>query len=170
MHVRKPATLLFILLLVLGIAHTLAAQSGVGSIQGTVTDATGAVMPAAAVHVVNAATGEVTDTKSNGVGFYQVPGLFTGSYRITFTVPNMKTYTTSIDLLVAQNAVISPVLTAGAVTQQVTVAGNTMQLTTTDNGAITSTLENARINQLPENGRILVTLLAACGASPDTGA
>jgi len=134
------------------------AQSGAGSIQGTVMDSTGAVIPGASINVVNQATSVAANTKSNDVGFYQVPGLFAGTYTVTVTAPNMKTYITTIQLLVAQAAVINPSLTAGAVTQQVEVASNTVQLTTTNNGTITSTLENARINQLPMNGRQLLTL------------
>lgn len=136
------------------------AQSGAGSIQGTVTDATGAVIPDATIHVVNQATNVATDTKSNNVGFYQVPALFAGTYSVTVTTTNMKSYKTSIQLLVAQAAIINPVMTAGAVTQQVEVAANAVQLTTSDNGTITSTLENARINQLPLNGRVLSSLLS----------
>ena len=159
---RKSNVPILAIAVALGIAfcatNTLA-QSGAGSIQGTVQDATHAVIPGAAIHVVNRATGVMTDTKSNNVGFYQVPGLFTGLYTVTVTAPGMKTYKTSIQLLVAQDAVIDPVLAAGSVTQQVVVTGNAVQLTTPDNGAISATLENARINQLPENGRILVTLV-----------
>ncbi len=51
-------------------------------------------------------------------------------------------------------------MTAGSVTQQVTVNADTVQLTTTDNGTIASTLENQRINQLPMNGRNIVQLAA----------
>jgi hypothetical protein len=134
------------------------AQSGAGSIEGTVTDSTGAVISGASVHVVNRATAVSTVTKSDHAGFYQVPDLFTGTYDITISAPGFKTYTTSIDLLVAQNAVVNPMLPMGAVTQQVTVAGNTVQLTTSDSGAISSTLENERISQLPENGRELINL------------
>ena len=136
------------------------AQSGAGSIQGTVTDSTGAVIPGAAIHVVNRATGVSENTKSNSVGFYQVPGLFAGTYSVTVTVPNMKTYATRIQLLVSQTAVINPVMIAGAVTQQVQVSANLVQLTTTSSGALSSTLENQRISQLPMNGRVLSTLLA----------
>ncbi len=136
------------------------AQSGAGSIQGTVTDSTGAVIPGALIHVVNAGTNVATDTKSNNVGFYQVPALFTGTYTVTISVQGMKTYKTSIELLVDQNAAINPVMTAGAVTQQVEVAADTVQLTTTDNGTIASTLENSRINQLPMNGRNILNLAA----------
>ena len=98
------------------------AQSGAGSIQGTVTDSSGAVIPQASIHVVNQATGVAVDTKSNSVGFYQVPGLFTGTYVVTVTAPGMKTYVQTIELLVDQTAVINASMTAGSVTQQVNVA------------------------------------------------
>ena len=134
------------------------AQSGAGSIQGTVTDQTGAVIPGATIHVVNNATGVAADAKSNSVGFYQVPGLFTGGYTVTVNAPNMKSYRAGIELQVAQSAIINPVMSTGAVTQQVEVSADIVQLTTTDNGTIASTLESNRLNQLPMNGRLLLTL------------
>ena len=134
------------------------AQSGAGSIQGTVTDSTGAVIPGAVIHVVNQATAVAASTKANSVGFYQVPGLFTGTYEVTISAPNMRTFKTSLDLLVAQNAVINATLGAGQITQQVQVSASTVQLTTTDNGTISATLENQRINQLPMNGRNVLSL------------
>jgi hypothetical protein len=145
------------------------AQSGAGSIQGTVTDETGAVIPGTSVHVVNQATNVATDTKSNGVGYYQVPDLFTGSYVVTISAPNMKTYKTSIELQASQNAVINPTLTAGAVTEQVEVAADVIQLTTTDSGSVTSTLENNRINQLPMNGRQVLSLVGETTAGLEGG-
>lgn len=149
------------------------AQSGAGSIQGTVTDTTGAVIPGASIQVVNQATNVAVSTKSNNVGFYQVPGLFTGTYNVSISAPGMKTNVRTIDLLVAQNAVIDAKMTPGAVTQQVQVAANAVQLTDTTNGALGATLENARINQLPMNGRNIMTLtneitpgLDSCNQSP----
>lgn len=135
------------------------AQSGAGSIQGTVTDPTGAVMQGASIHVVNQATGVASDTKSNDVGFYQVPNLFTGTYVVSITAPGMKTNAQTIELLAGQNAVINSSLSPGAVNQQVTVNANAIQLVTTDNGSLTSTLENARINQLPMNTRDITNLV-----------
>lgn len=137
----------------------LRAQSGAGSIQGTVTDSTGAVIPGATVHVVNKGTGVASTTKTNSVGFYQVPGLLTGNYQVSVTATGMKTTTQTIELLVAQNAVVNAKLIPGAVTQQVQVSATAVQLITTDNGEITSTLENQRINQLPMNGRNIITLV-----------
>ncbi len=124
-------------------------QSGAGSIQGTVTDPTGAMIPKASVHAVNQGTNISADATTSAVGFYQVPGLFAGTYVVTISAPGFKTYKTTLQLLVAQTAVINASLTAGAVTQQIQVQANTVQLTTTDNGTINSTLESNRINQLP---------------------
>jgi hypothetical protein len=135
------------------------AQSGAGSIQGTVKDPTGAVIPSAAITVTNRATNVKSTTTSNSVGFYQVPGLFTGTYTVSVTARGMKTYNRSIKLLVDQTAVINPVMTAGSVTQQVTVSANAVQLVDTTNGTITGTLDNARINQLPMNGRNIISLV-----------
>ena len=173
---RNWHVLIFAIAVAFGIAMCCTngfAQSGAGSIQGTITDSTGAVVPSAAVHVVNQATGVAADTKSNGVGFYQVPSLFTGTYTITFAAPGMKTNKQTVELLVDQNAVINTTLTAGAVTQQVEVNANTIQLTTTDSGTVAATLENARINQLPLDQRLLLTLaqettpgLEADGSNP----
>ena len=167
---------IFQIVVVLGIAigcSSAFAQSGAGSIQGTVSDSTGAVIPGASINVVNQATAVAADTKSNSVGFYQVPGLFTGTYTVTITAPGMKTHKQTIELLVDQNAVINAVLTAGAVSQQVEVSAFTIQLTTKDSGMVAATLENARINQLPLDQRLLLTLaqqttpgLEADGSNP----
>jgi hypothetical protein len=119
---------------------SLAAQSGAGSIQGTVKDASGSAIPHCPVHVVNQATNAANETVTNSSGFYSVPGLFAGNYTITFSAPGMKAYLTTISLQDAQNAVLNPSLTVGDVTQQVTVAGDTVQLATYDSGTVTTEL------------------------------
>lgn len=134
------------------------AQSGAGSIQGTVQDSTGAVIGGVTVHVVNRDTGASFDTATNSTGFYVVPSLFTGNYTITFSAAGMKKYETSVSLQDAQNAVIGPTLSPGSVTEQVTVAGDTIQLATYDSGTISTQVDFNRINQLPMNGRQVLTL------------
>jgi hypothetical protein len=159
MSERRMTVCAFVVALGLAIGCLSAkAQSGAGSIQGTVTDSTGAVIVGASIHVVQQGTNAISDSKTNSVGFYQVPDLFTGMYTLTISAPGMKTEVQSIELLVDQHAVINPVMTPGAETQHVEVAANTVQLTTTDSGTISSTLENQRINQIPMNTREIVTL------------
>src|SRR5437870_11536088 len=129
------------------------AQSGAGSIQGTIQDATSAALPRCAVHVVNEKTGVTNDTTSNGAGFYSVPGLFAGSYTITFSAPGMKKYQTALTLQDAQNAVLNPKLAVGDVTEQVTVTGEALQSVTYDSGTVSTHIDAARMSQLPSNGR-----------------
>lgn len=158
-RMRSPLarwTLTILLVLCSGIGY---GQSGAGSIQGTVTDASGGVLPGASVRVMNTATGVASATVVNRVGFYEVPGLFTGTYEVDISAPGMKTYTTRLELLVAQNAVINPVLNPDTVVQQITVNADLVQLTSMDSGSVTSTLENDRINQLPMNVRLLSGLI-----------
>lgn len=146
--------------LVMGMScSTTFAQSGAGSIQGTVTDATGAVIPGASIHVVNQATGVAFDTETNGVGFYQAPGLFAGTYTVKIAAPEMQASQRTIQLLVGQSAVVNSSLKTGSATQTVEVTGDAVQLVTTTSGVISSTLENSRINQLPMNGRNVLTLV-----------
>jgi len=136
----------------------LLAQSGAGSIQGTIQDATGAAVPTCAVQVINQKTGVTNHTTANEVGFYSVPGLFAGSYTITFRAPGMNKYQASLTLQDAQVAVLNPKLAVGDVTQQVTVTGDVIQLATYDSGTVSTNLDSHRIDQLPQNGRNVLGL------------
>ncbi|HWY47780.1 MAG TPA: carboxypeptidase-like regulatory domain-containing protein, partial [Bryobacteraceae bacterium] len=136
----------------------LIAQSGAGSIQGTIQDASSAAIPGATVHVVNQNTGVANDTTSNSSGFYSVPGLFAGNYTLTFSAPGMKKYQTTVALQDAQVAVLNPKLTVGDVAEQVTVSGETVQLATYDSGTVSTQLDSNRIDQLPQNGRNVLGL------------
>ena len=63
-----------------------------GTINGAVTDATGAVVPGAAVAVVNQLTKQETHTVSNGNGGFAVPGLQPGPYDITISKEGFESF------------------------------------------------------------------------------
>ncbi len=134
------------------------AQSGAGSIQGAVQDASAAAIPGCSVHVVNDRTGVANDTTTNNTGFYTVPGLFAGNYTVTFSAPGMKKYQSTIALQNAQVAVLNATLTVGDVAEQVTVTGEMVQLATYDSGTVSTQLDSSRIDQLPQNGRNILGL------------
>lgn len=156
--VKRLMYVAWVILAVFLVHVPLVAQSGAGAIQGTVTDTTGAVIPKASIVVVNQATAQSYSTATNEAGFYSVPGLFAGNYAVTFSARGMKQCETRIALQVAQSAVISPVLSPGAVTEKVVVNAETIQMVTYDNGTVSTELDNTRIDQLPMNGRNLLTL------------
>ncbi len=135
------------------------AQSGAGRIQGTITDASGSVIPNAAISFKNIATGEEYRTNSNSTGFYSAPSLIAGNYTITIDVPGMAEYQGKIELYVGQTVVVDPKLTTATVTQQVTVAADVVSLATYSDQTVSTTLESNRINQLPLNGRNITTLV-----------
>src|SRR5580698_1495898 len=147
----------------------LLAQSGAGSIQGTVQDATGAAIVGCSVHVVNQSTAVGNDTTSNNSGFYSVPGLFAGNYTVTFSAAGMKKYQTLVALQDAQVAVLNPKLTVGDVAEQVTVAGDAIQLATYDSGTVSTQLDVNRMDQLPQNGRNVLGLAQNTVAGLEAG-
>ncbi|MEZ5398410.1 MAG: carboxypeptidase-like regulatory domain-containing protein [Bryobacteraceae bacterium] len=134
------------------------AQSGAGTIQGTVQDATNAAIPSCSVHALNEATGVATETASNENGFYALKGLFAGTYKVTFSSPGMKKSESTITLQNGQVLVFNAQLTVGEVSEKVTVSGETIQLATYDSGTVNTQLDAARIQQLPQNGRNVLGL------------
>lgn len=142
----------------LAFAASLLSQSGAGSIQGTVQDATTAAIPSCVVHVVNQATGVTSETTTNNSGFYRVPGLFAGTYQLTFTAPGMKKYESTVTLQNAQVLVLNTQLSVGDVAERVVVTADTVQLATYDSGTVSTQLDSRRIDQLPQNGRNILGL------------
>lgn len=145
------------------------AQSGAGSIQGTITDATGAALPGATARVVNNSTAVAIETTANETGFYSVPGLFAGEYTVTFTASGMKKSQVPLTLRNAQNVVLSPKLQVGDVAEQITVEANDVQLVTYDSGTVSNHLDRARIDQLPQNTRNIMRLAAATTPGLEAG-
>lgn len=78
------------LLLSLVLPVLLAAQEFRGTILGRVTDASGAVVPDAAVQATNADTGVVASTRTNAEGNYQIPFLLPGDYTLTVEHPGFR--------------------------------------------------------------------------------
>src|SRR5579863_343740 len=74
-------------------ASRLNAQVLYGSIVGTVQDASGAVVPAAAVSMVNTGTGQTHTATTSSAGVYSLPNLPEGSYDLTVTIKGFRSYT-----------------------------------------------------------------------------
>jgi len=134
------------------------AQSGAGTIQGTVQDATSAAIPEAKIHALNSATGVSVETVANATGFFALKGLFAGTYQVTVSAAGMKRSESTITLQNGQVLVFNPQLAVGEVSEKVTVSGETIQLATYDSGTVNTQLDAARISQLPQNGRNVLGL------------
>jgi hypothetical protein len=137
----------------------LCAQTGNGSIQGTVKDATGAVVPMAKIMLVQSETNRQYESATNEVGFYVFPSLQKGNYKLSVSAAGMETWEGELLLQIGQTAVVDPVLKVGTTSTAVTVAGDVTPLVTTSNATISNTVERARIEQLPLNGRFFQSLV-----------
>jgi hypothetical protein len=126
--------------LLLGVPTVMLGQADRGSIRGTVSDPSGAVVDSVDVVATIVATGEQFKTVSNGMGFYSLPELPVGNYNVTFKRAGFKELSRTGLVLEAQHTVqINAVLQVGSVTQTVTVTGTPVLELQTEMGTNMST-------------------------------
>ena len=129
------------------------------SVEGTVQDTSGAVIPGAAVTVKNLETGVARAVATDERGYYRALSLPVGRYEIAAEKTGFRTQVrTGINLVVGQEAVINLSLQVGEVQQAVTVTGEAPIVNTTT--ASTSGLVGERqVKDLPLNGRSFDNLI-----------
>jgi hypothetical protein len=114
------------LLLAVVAATPAAAQSTAinGTIEGTILDSSGAVLPGVTVLIVNLDTGTERTVVTNEQGIYRAPLLPLGTYKVTAELEGFKKYEqTGITLSGGQTAVVNVTLGVGALAEVVSVVG-----------------------------------------------
>lgn len=134
-------------------------QGNTGTIGGTITDQTGAAVPAAEVTATNMATGAAVKTTSNEQGLYALPSMLAGAYRVTVTKPGFRTETrTGIEVNAGISVTANVKLEVGQTTDTIEVsAGAEMVQSTT--AEVSSTLNTRQVQDLPFLTRNSVELL-----------
>jgi hypothetical protein len=146
-----PAVVAFFLaFLFLLTCPTLKAQtSGTGSIEGTVTDSTGAVLPGATVTATNSDTGVKTTAVSTGSGRYVVSLLLPGTYNVAITASGFATLTQQRIVVVALAAfALDAKLSPGSTTESIVVTDEPPTLQTEDL-KLGSNINNETYDSLP---------------------
>jgi hypothetical protein len=134
------------------------AQEFRGTISGTVTDPTGAVVPGASIEVMETRTGTINRTTSDAAGQYVAPFLPPGDYSITATKPGFETFTrTGITLQAQEHPIIDLALAIGNASQTVTVTGEA-PLVDQENASVGQVISTQSVEDLPLNGRTPVVL------------
>jgi len=128
------------------------AQYGAG-IQGIVQDKSGAVVAGAKVTVTDQSTGVSHDTITSGSGFYSVPGLTPGTYKVTVEAVSFKSQVVA-DVSVSAESTrgLNLVLTPGPTQESVTVNGEANVLET-DSANVSGTIAARQVEELPSFGR-----------------
>ncbi|MBA2340836.1 MAG: carboxypeptidase regulatory-like domain-containing protein, partial [Pyrinomonadaceae bacterium] len=152
---KRLATSIAMLLL---FTFTALAQTDTGRIEGTVTDANGAVIAGATVTAINVEQNTRTEVVTNDEGFYSIPALRPGAYTLEISAPNFSRQTRpDVVLQVSQVARIDSQLQAGAVTESVEVSGGA-PLVDVGSSAIGEVIQGRQIVELPLNGRNVLEL------------
>jgi hypothetical protein len=152
MRIRRCLPVLFALF-VLTIPFSLSAQTVTGSVGGTVTDSTGAVVPNAQVTAHNTATGVDTQATTNGAGIYSIRFLPIGVYEVTVQAAGFATAKLpSFALEVDQTVKFDAHLKTGGATTTVDVQGDVAPILNTNDPTLGTTFTANTVRNIPLNG------------------
>ncbi|HUK24711.1 MAG TPA: TonB-dependent receptor [Terriglobales bacterium] len=132
-----------------------------GSLLGTVTDPTGAVIPNAQVHLQNEATLDSRQTVANEVGRFTFAGVRPGSYTLMITAPDFKTWRRTGFVMNPGDTrdLTDIVLEVGSTGQVVTVEAATTQVNLVNSGEKSAVLSASDLNNLALVSRNVSELL-----------
>ena len=126
------------------------AQSDRGTITGTTTDQTGAVVPNATIEATHLETGAMYNTASTETGNYTLPELPAGVYQLVVMGPGFKRYVRQgLTVQVAQTLRIDVVLELGTASESITVQADAALLKT-ESGELSHNVTNQRLDDLPD--------------------
>ncbi len=146
-----------------------AAQGVYGIISGTVSDASGAVLPGATVRVINVDTQVTTTLTTNEAGVYNATNLIPGVYTVEAALTGFRTAVAkSIALQVNANLKVDVTLEVGSTSELVNVPAEA-PLLQTQQTSLGQTVTQRQIEQLPTGRNLFSLIPLAAGVSQQTG-
>jgi outer membrane receptor protein involved in Fe transport len=145
---------LFVVLAV--VAPSATAQTTTSTIEGTITDASGAVVPGAEVRVIGTTLAFERTVAASANGGYRVTALPAGNYTLAISAPGFATRTVDLEVTLNRVVVLDIALQVEGVTAVVEVSSPLVDVATSATGA---TVTPRQITELPVNGRNYLDLL-----------
>jgi len=165
---RKIYVTIIFLLAVAASAH----GQGFGAIVGTVTDPSGAVIPAATVTLRQTATGLQRSAVTNAEGYYVIPSLPPSNYDMEVNASGFQSFfQKGIGLQADQSLTVNAPLQTGSVVESIAVEAALLQVNTST-AELSQVVDEKRMADLPLNGRNaaeLTLLVAGAAATPANG-
>jgi hypothetical protein len=151
---RSSLAVHVVLLIVSIVALTALVQAQYGaSLEGTVTDKSGAVIGGATVTITNQATGVSRNSVTGDSGFYRITGLPPGRYKVEVDAPSFKKSTkANVDVGAEAVSAANVTLDTGSASETVTVTAGTEDLQT-EGASMGGTITSQQVVDLPEFGR-----------------
>ncbi len=161
--IRSPssrgAVLSIVFFLAPGIISPATAQTETGTVYGSVADPTGAVVPNAAIRLIDIDRGTQTEVATGNSGFYSFADVRPGHYRMEVGKSGFKTVRlTGITVNVQDNLEENLKLAVGSASEAITVTANSANVNTTD-GTVSTLVDRTFAENLPLNGRTFQTLI-----------
>jgi hypothetical protein len=155
----SPTVNVFVFILLLGFLSGVACLAQTtGTLQGTVTDASGAVIPGAQIVATHLQTGTTRSTVSSSAGAYALPSLQPGSYRLVVSAAGMQATTLdNITLSVDSAERIDVKLGVSAANQTVQVSAASEQINSS-NMTVGQVIDQKTVQEIPLNGRHFLDL------------
>jgi hypothetical protein len=142
-----------------------AQTAGTASIQGVVTDATGAVVQNATVTATNIDTQVKHATATSGSGLYSLPNIPIGTYNVEVSAQGFEHYRqTNIVLEVGSSIAVNPALKIGQTNVTVEVESSGLALQTEDS-SLKQTIDQSTMTEMPLNGRQMTSLITLTGGA-----
>src|SRR5438552_5317361 len=135
------------------------AQVTTSRLEGTVNDPQAAAIVGADVRILNIATGQTFQAKSDERGYWTVPSMSTGTYRVSVSLQGFKTAVleaVKIDAGVPATANIT--LELGSLAETVEVKGGA-EILQTSTATVTSTMVGQQLHELPFTSRNITELI-----------
>ena len=131
------------------LAASLYSQGGRGTITGTVSDPTGAVVASVPIQAKNLENGAVYDATTSSTGNYTFSQLPVGTYEVVVSVPGFKKHTrSSLVVEVAAIVRVDIALEVGSAVESVTVS-EAAPLLKTESGELSHNVQTTAMNSLP---------------------
>src|SRR5262245_54533301 len=146
----------YLALVLIFVATPVRAQS-TATLEGTITDAQGAVMPGVTVTIKNKATSAERNANTDAAGRYVAASLSPGGYTVVAHLQGFQDQTREVILAVAQTTVLDLKLGVGGVAENVTVAGGA-PLIETATSSVGQVMPERTVQEIPLNGRHFVDL------------
>jgi hypothetical protein len=134
-------------------------QTTTATLEGTVTDANGAVLPGAVIKATGVTLSIDRTATSDSTGFYRISALPAGSYTVTVTGTGFAVSTSTIELTVNRTATYDVRLQVSAAVGAVTVTNDVLPLIEPSSSSTGMTVTPKQIQDFPVNGREYLDLL-----------
>jgi hypothetical protein len=156
----KLSVLCLALIIMAFCSGSLQAQTSVGQISGTVTDATASVVNGAVITITETRTNQIHTVTSDNSGFYIATNLPIGDYIVEVKSPGFRGEKRSGIVLSADSKITANFgLVVGAVSAEVSVSAVAGEALNTTSGELSHIIDTKQVEELPLNGRNYIQLM-----------